>query len=289
MPPLRIQSQGNKKTARAAAGMFLAVFLFSFLLFVALSTAPAFAQDSATSAPDFGFAAVEDRGLFLSGTPLPLIIARIIRAVLGFIGIVLLIVVLYAGFLIMLSQGDEKKIALGKLTLRNAVIGLFIILSAFAIVQFVINQLARATGAQGRGGAGQQGVLAPGFNRFAGSGALGRIIQDHFPGRGATVAMNTRVALTFGEPINVASLIINQNGTCWEKDNPAECNFDGPEGERDTEKLGDCLQPDEGFDPRGTGRVQRESRSAYICVPAVRPAGHRGPDRDVPRARGKYR
>lgn len=56
-------------------------------------------------------------------------------------GVLLLVYIIYAGFLWMTSDGDTgtKK---AKDMIKNAVIGLVIIVSAFAISSFVLTQLA---------------------------------------------------------------------------------------------------------------------------------------------------
>jgi hypothetical protein len=66
----------------------------------------------------------------------------------------------------MLSGGEEERIARGKTILKNAVIGLAIILSSFIIVQFLLNALSDATGL--RGGRGTGGRIE--IQSFAGSG-----------------------------------------------------------------------------------------------------------------------
>ncbi|KKR91946.1 MAG: hypothetical protein UU43_C0001G0126 [Candidatus Falkowbacteria bacterium GW2011_GWA2_41_14] len=68
-------------------------------------------------------------------------IAEIIRIVLGFLGIIAVIIVLYAGFKWMLSGGSEEKIGEAKKMLIAGVIGLIIILSAFIIASFVISAI----------------------------------------------------------------------------------------------------------------------------------------------------
>ncbi|HYE59795.1 MAG TPA: YCF48-related protein [Candidatus Kapabacteria bacterium] len=73
-------------------------------------------------------------------------IARIINAVLMVLGIIALGLVLYAGFLWMTAGGSEDKIAQAKKILINAVIGLAIIMSSLAIVNYVMNVLKNATG-----------------------------------------------------------------------------------------------------------------------------------------------
>lgn len=81
-----------------------------------------------------------------AATPLPVIIGNIINVVLGFLGIVLLFYLLYGGFLWMTSGGDAKGVDAAKTMIRNAIIGLVIIVSSYAISNFVLSQLLVVTG-----------------------------------------------------------------------------------------------------------------------------------------------
>lgn len=69
------------------------------------------------------------------------IAGKIINVVLGFLGIVLLAYMLYAGFLWMTSGGETEKAEQARTMIGNAVIGLIIIVSAFAISTFVLGSL----------------------------------------------------------------------------------------------------------------------------------------------------
>ena len=73
-------------------------------------------------------------------------IADVIRIILGFLGIIFLILILYAGFMWMTSAGNEEKISNAKKTMVAAVIGAAIVLAAYAITYFVISNLLIATG-----------------------------------------------------------------------------------------------------------------------------------------------
>jgi hypothetical protein len=75
--------------------------------------------------------------------------AKIIRAVLGFLGIIAVGLVMYGGWLWMTSAGDASKVEKARKLLISAGIGLLIILSAFGIVSFLISSLLTATGAPG--------------------------------------------------------------------------------------------------------------------------------------------
>ncbi len=68
-------------------------------------------------------------------------VASIIKVALGFLGSIAVILVVIAGFKWMTSGGNENKIAESKKLMTAAVVGLVIILLAFAITNFVINSV----------------------------------------------------------------------------------------------------------------------------------------------------
>ncbi|MEA3463824.1 MAG: IPT/TIG domain-containing protein [Patescibacteria group bacterium] len=118
-----------------------------FIAVIAIFTAAHFAL-----ALDVGLEYGEATGL---GTADPRVIAaNIIRVALGFLGIIAVCLIMYAGWLWMTAEGNEKKIDKAKKVLLSAVIGLIIVLSAFAIASFVLNKLLEATGSGGEPGPG---------------------------------------------------------------------------------------------------------------------------------------
>ena len=72
-------------------------------------------------------------------------VARIIAAALGLLGIISVIIVLYAGFKWMTAGGNEESVKEAQKILTAAVIGMIIIFSAYAITRFVMTQLFKAT------------------------------------------------------------------------------------------------------------------------------------------------
>ncbi len=82
---------------------------------------------------------------------------RITRNILGVLGILALIIILYGGFVYMTSRGDMQKVELAKKILLNATIGLVIIMMAFAIVSWILGVLSA-----GQGGSGSSGVCVSG-------------------------------------------------------------------------------------------------------------------------------
>ncbi|MFZ2189293.1 MAG: pilin [Candidatus Magasanikiibacteriota bacterium] len=66
-----------------------------------------------------------------------LIAAYIIRLLLSFLGMIFLAYTVYAGYLILMSGGEEEKVNKGKSIIKYSVIGLLIILSAYSLTSFV--------------------------------------------------------------------------------------------------------------------------------------------------------
>jgi hypothetical protein len=81
-------------------------------------------------------------------------IGQIVGAVLSFVGVFLLILIIYAGFLWMTAAGNEKKTEQAKSILVSAVIGVVIILSAYAITAFIGRQLTETTALPSNTGTG---------------------------------------------------------------------------------------------------------------------------------------
>jgi hypothetical protein len=71
--------------------------------------------------------------------------ARLINVALGFLAIIAVIIVLIGGFQYMLSGGDTTKTENARKLIVSGIIGLAIILSAWAITSFVISRLVTAT------------------------------------------------------------------------------------------------------------------------------------------------
>ena len=80
-----------------------------------------------------------------AGGSLPARIGSIIQVILGILGVILVVIIVYAGFLWMTAGGDEKNVDKAKDWIKNAVIGLVIIMSAYAITSYVITKLIEST------------------------------------------------------------------------------------------------------------------------------------------------
>jgi len=86
----------------------------------------------------FNVAGVDQHG---AGQFLSTKVGQMVGSIISFIGVLLLILVVYAGFLWMTATGNEKKTETAKNILTSAIIGLIIVLSAYAITAFLGRQL----------------------------------------------------------------------------------------------------------------------------------------------------
>lgn len=72
-------------------------------------------------------------------------IGGIIRAALGFLGIIAVVIILYGGFIWMTAGGSPEKVQKAQQVIIAGAIGLAIILSAWAITTFIVGELIGAT------------------------------------------------------------------------------------------------------------------------------------------------
>lgn len=137
----------------------------------------------------------------LGTVDLKTLIVKIIRILLGFLGIVAVLIVMYGGYLYLTSEGSEEKISQAKKILLNGGIGLAIILSAFLIVSYVLRTFEEALQERLE----QERQLALDFN----IGALGGgVLENVYPEPGAVeVPRNTLIMVSFKEPMSVDTLI----------------------------------------------------------------------------------
>lgn len=132
------------------------------------------------------------------------ILGTLINVFLSLLGIVFLLLVLYAGFLWMTAGGDDKQVDKARKMLVNATVGLVITISAYAITTFVINWISEGTGIGGNGSGSNGGVSVERLSGSLGSGAL----RDHYPSRNATnIARNTRIIVSFRDAMDIESFI----------------------------------------------------------------------------------
>ncbi len=176
------------------------VFLISLALFLSFI----FLAHVGLAQVDTGINYAEATGL--GKQDIRITVVKIIRIFLGFLGIIAVFVVMYAGWLWMSSEGNPEQISRAKRVLSNGIVGVIIILSSFAITSFILNKLMEATGSI---------PSSPHVNiNFTGglSSSGNHIIESHYPARNQKdVPRNTSIIITFKEQMNIADLITGSN------------------------------------------------------------------------------
>lgn len=133
--------------------MLKKILFTSLLLFTCLaifSPLPSLAQ---TAPSDTGIKELQSNlGSFGKGigfkegdTDLKGRIAQIVNIALGMIGIVAVVFIIVAGYKWIIAEGNEEEIKKSKETIRNAVIGLLVVFISYIVVNFVVEQLTKAT------------------------------------------------------------------------------------------------------------------------------------------------
>lgn len=125
----------NKKKYLITALFIFSVFLFGNFCFAGILPSDT-AKEAATQAAKVGVPGGFNTGLDIFG-----IIQIIIKVLLGLLGIIFLILIIFAGYNWMTAAGEEEKVKKATDTIKRAVIGLIIIVCAYLITIFVFNKL----------------------------------------------------------------------------------------------------------------------------------------------------
>ncbi len=124
----------NKKFIAFAIVAILAVSVFGI-------SGPALAAENTTLGDGFGTGYLGGIGGKLPTTDIRVVAVNLINILLGVLGIIFLLLVLYGGFLWMTSAGNDEQASKGRKIIGNSIIGLIVIFVAFALTTFVFNIL----------------------------------------------------------------------------------------------------------------------------------------------------
>ena len=116
------------------------IFVMAFMLVV-----PAFSA-VASNVDDITGLEVVRENVTLGEEDPRTIAAGVINVILGFLGIIAVVIILLGGFKWMTAAGNEEKVEEAQKLIKAGIIGLVIILAAWGIASFVIRQLGSATG-----------------------------------------------------------------------------------------------------------------------------------------------
>ena len=126
----------------------ISLFIISLFVVPFLTLAPVSAQENNDV---FGLGFVD--GTEGNGDPIALgskdprsMAAQLINVILTLLGVIAVVIVLLGGFKWMTAAGNEDKVGEAKKILAAGVIGLVIILAAWGIARFALNELMDATG-----------------------------------------------------------------------------------------------------------------------------------------------
>ncbi len=130
----------------------LYIFLISFFCFNLVLIQNVFADSDSNPIKNFsetaavGFTGEDDGKLEDSGVVLDLSsgIGSLLGAALSLLGVIFLLLMIYGGFRWMLARGNEQEIEKAKNLIQAAVIGLMIVLSAYAITSLIGDSFANA-------------------------------------------------------------------------------------------------------------------------------------------------
>ncbi len=113
-------------------------FLIIFFLFLSVVFAPVLVVKAEGYAQTQLNAAAGAQGANFGQAKDPrAILMTVVQVVLGCVGILFTGYLVYGGFLMLTSRGEEEKVTKGRKILQWGVIGMFVILSAYSIVLFV--------------------------------------------------------------------------------------------------------------------------------------------------------
>ncbi|OGY90610.1 MAG: hypothetical protein A2677_02270 [Candidatus Komeilibacteria bacterium RIFCSPHIGHO2_01_FULL_52_14] len=68
-------------------------------------------------------------------------IQNVIRIILGFLGILAIVAIIFGGFKMMVSRGDADEVGKGRTVIKAGLVGLVIVLAAYAISSFVVSSI----------------------------------------------------------------------------------------------------------------------------------------------------
>lgn len=123
-------------------GRITKILLAATVFFALISPVPAAALDlpqvketAKSAATQAGLSGVE------SDQSIATIIGNIISGLLGVLGIVFFILLIYGGAIWMTASGDTAKVDKAKKILTSAIIGLVIIMVAYAVTSFIVDRV----------------------------------------------------------------------------------------------------------------------------------------------------
>lgn len=134
---IKQKTKTNFKKQIACGAIFLAFFVFFAPGFYCFANGVDDAKSGlTTAAKEMHGGDLDDNTI----TDIPTMIGKIVGAILAFVGTIFFILIIYAGLRWMLARGNEQEVQKAKDIIEASVIGLIIVLSAYAITAYVGDQ-----------------------------------------------------------------------------------------------------------------------------------------------------
>lgn len=127
----------NYKKRHLSIIILLAIFLafFVFIPYISAETGAKKALEGLNTSVREGYGSTKEGSGVV--TNIPSAIGKIVGAGLAFIGVIFLILMIYGGFTWMFARGNEQEVAKAKDLIYSAVIGLIIVLAAYALTRYL--------------------------------------------------------------------------------------------------------------------------------------------------------
>lgn len=193
----------KKNSARVIILIAATVFLCAFFL---IDLTPALAQTQST----LQTLTETNKAAGLGTASLGKIVGGIIRIFFTLLGIIVVGLCIYGGYVWMMARGEEKEVERAKAILRNGVIGLIIVFAAFGITEFIMGKLfgQKSVFQKSAAPSGEQTTKAGDLGSYPNTSALGKVIQSHDPARDATNVMrNTLIQVVYKNAVDPESVI----------------------------------------------------------------------------------
>jgi len=121
--------------------VFISLIVLSLVLPMMFYASQAVGADVTTEGMMEGMAPFQ-KAAGVSTKNLPTVIGGIVKVVISLLGLVAAIIIILGGFQWMTSGGNEEKIAGAKKLMINGLIGMVLVVLAYAIASFIISNLA---------------------------------------------------------------------------------------------------------------------------------------------------
>ena len=129
--------------------VFLAFFIFTPFVLVVAADSPTGVDDALTGLTNsasqgyMGELGKNDEDMKKAGvmTSFTSAIGKVVGVILSLVGVAFLVLMIYGGFTWMLARGNEQEVTKAIDLIQSAVIGLIVVLAAYAITAYIGNKL----------------------------------------------------------------------------------------------------------------------------------------------------